>query len=253
MEYRDALRTAVILTALACILVVCATGCGSFAYVGTDTCLKCHNGKYAMDRMEFLESRHEPIGCETCHGPGLLHVRLGGRRGLFINGAPDTASLCVRCHETETQEFNLSGHAVAGVLGCLDCHDPHGRQVTVRPASDNQLCLQCHAYTGFGTVSDIVAHTWHDYDPVDKGTSRCVTCHMTPTDRLNQDGTRTHSLIPVRPIESNLAGVTPAPPNSCAGIIGCHDGSVSTAPIFDVDDPRTNEWLQTLYDFRYGS
>jgi hypothetical protein len=53
-------------------------------------------------------------------------------------------------------------------------------------------------------------------------------------------------------VESNLAGITPAPPNSCAGITGCHDGTVSTAPVYNVDNPADNDQLQIIFDARYG-
>ena len=37
------------------------------------------------------------IGCETCHGPGSLHVKAGGGAGTIINPrkSPDT---CFQCH-----------------------------------------------------------------------------------------------------------------------------------------------------------
>ncbi len=246
------LSVSVLIAAMA-VLSFCISGCMPSVYVGTDVCLNCHNGTLATDKHEFLQSRHEPVGCESCHGPGALHTRVGGRYGLFINGANDVGALCVRCHQTETEEFNESAHARAGVLDCLGCHDPHASTTTIRSFTDNQLCLQCHAYREFETIEQITDHTWHSYDPQGSGASRCVLCHMPPTDRINQAGSRSHSLIPTPPIASNLAETIPAPPNSCAGVIGCHDGAVPTVPVFDVDDPQTNEWLQLLYDSRYGS
>ncbi|MEQ1842771.1 MAG: hypothetical protein ABL994_20415, partial [Verrucomicrobiales bacterium] len=52
--------------------------------VGTATCLACHDGRSASDHREFRDSPHNTISCESCHGPGLTHVREGGRFGLFI-------------------------------------------------------------------------------------------------------------------------------------------------------------------------
>jgi predicted CXXCH cytochrome family protein len=229
-------------------------GCEGPGYVGTDTCLTCHNGNTAVDKREFLESSHVSLekGCEECHGPGARHVRNGGRYGLFI-GKPDMDT-CARCHKDEVNGFKDSVHARQDVLDCFDCHDPHSRQETVRSFTDNQLCLECHAYQGFGTQAQIEAHTFHSYDPTGTGASRCVLCHMVPGQRADQNaGLHFHSMVPVKPIESNLAGTIPAPPNSCAGITGCHDGTVPTAPKFNVDNPVDNNLLQTVFDARYGS
>lgn len=233
--------------------VILATGCQELGYVGTETCLACHNGELAKDRTAFLESQHVDVGCEACHGPGALHVRNGGRYGLLIDSAEgDGESLCKKCHEEKVAEFQESGHAMKGVLGCLDCHDPHSGDETVRTFEDNQLCLQCHTYSGFETEEAVSAHTFHTYDPEGTGASRCVACHMVPTDRVDQENTHNHSLVPVPPEASNLSEIVPVPPNSCSGIIGCHDGSISTVPNFDVDDPATNDFLQNIYDARYG-
>lgn len=244
------------LLGLSVVLVLGAAGCKplGLGYVGTDTCLACHNGKQAPDKREFIGGFHEALGCEECHGPGALHVRNGGRYALFVGDGGDTEALCEKCHPQTVADFRKSAHAQAGVLGCLECHDPHARQTTKRTYTDNQLCLQCHAYQGLGTEAAVREHTYHQYDPAGSGQSRCTLCHMVPEGRTNQDGgSHNHSLMPVRPIESNLAGTVPAPPNSCAGITGCHDGSIITSPVFDVDNPDTNERLQILYDTRYGS
>jgi hypothetical protein len=179
-------------------------------------------------------------------------VRNGGRYGLFINDAEDAEAICNQCHPRQVTEFKLSVHAQKGVLGCVECHDPHIVASTSRPFLDNHLCLQCHARLEFPTEADVTAHSFHDYDPAGTGQSRCTACHMVPGQRANQDqGPHQHSLIPVPPIRSNDTP-PPALPNTCAGITGCHDGSVITAPVFNVDDPNINVLLQTLYDARYG-
>ncbi len=242
------------LCCFAAVVAVGLAGCPSPGYVGTDTCLTCHNGKIAVDRRDYLESPHAFLekGCEECHGPGALHVRNGGRYGLFIGEAGE--EVCKKCHPAEVSGFKDSVHAKQGILGCFDCHDPHSKLKTVRTFTDNQLCLQCHAYQGFATPADIEAHTFHPYDPTGTGASRCVLCHMVPGQRADQDaGLHLHSMVPVKPVESNLAGITPAPPNSCAGVTGCHDGTEPSAPVYNVDTPADNNQLQIIFDARYGS
>ncbi|GMW03596.1 MAG: hypothetical protein AMXMBFR84_47300 [Candidatus Hydrogenedentota bacterium] len=75
---------------------------------------------------------------------------------------------------------------------------------------------------------------------------------MVPQTRTNQeDGPHNHTFLAVPPgatVDAVNSGVTPAPPNSCAGVAGCHDGTVLTAPIFDVDNTSQMEFLQLLYE-----
>jgi len=235
----------------------CPDGPGT---VGTSVCLRCHDGRLAPDRSGFVMSAHLGIGCETCHGPGLMHVRNGGRGGLFIRALEndgDVYALCRKCHEAETKGHMESGHGASGAVACKDCHDVHGGDRTVARYTDNSLCLECHGPYGFATDAEVRAHTHHSVDPAGTGASRCAACHMVPLERLNPfDGPHSHTMRPVPPIASNVAaeeGVTPTPANSCSGIAGCHDGGVATAPVFDVELREHNELLQILYDTRYGT
>lgn len=94
-------------------------------------------------------------------------------------------------------------------------------------------------------------HTSHPVDPVDTGASGCTSCHMVPLSRTNQaNAEHDHTLMTVPPSFSAAAaiGMIPIPLNSCAGITGCHDGTVNSAPEFNVDDPQQMEFLQTLYE-----
>lgn len=288
--------------------------------VGTATCLACHDGRSASDHQEFRDSPHNTISCETCHGPGLTHVREGGRFGLFIhnpgdlpfekrheaciechdeadqpggsvvdgflasahftgNGATCTdchnvhnrgamaisaesparfgnenfAELCGRCHEDAVAQFTLSGHAQQDVATCASCHDMHGGTMFAASPEDNRLCLQCHQSfaLGFETDEDVALHTGHPVDPAGSGASRCTGCHLPPMEAGGASG-HDHTLFTIPPIASNEAveqGVQPAPPNSCAGVTGCHDADVpGSGPAYDENDLDSNEELQSLYE-----
>ena len=289
--------------------------------VGTATCMACHDGRSATDHREFLDSPHQAISCESCHGPGLNHVRNGGRLGLFIDnpgrlpfekrheactqchaqsdspggnivqgflatahfsghGATCTdchdvhkrggmtissdlppsrfrsenfATLCGRCHEGPVAEFAQSAHAQKDVATCASCHDMHrGTMFTASP-EDNRLCLQCHQSfaLGFETNEDVTFHTGHPVDPAGSGASRCTGCHMPPLEAGGTSG-YDHTLYTIPPIASNEAvaqGVSPAPPNSCAGVTGCHDANVAgSGPAYDETDLNSNRDLQALYE-----
>lgn len=231
-------------------------------YVGTSTCLGCHNGFSAPDVNEYVDSVHfaQGVGCEDCHGPGAAHVRLGGRGGFAIVNPEEGAyaasyGACAACHADTVGQFLRSGHAKEQVLTCYDCHTLHRENAWYLPYEDNRICLSCHGQTDFPDDAAIVAHTFHKNQP-SEGASLCVGCHMTPLQREDQEnGHFDHSLIPREPIFSNLAmeaGVSPAPANTCGGINGCHDGSNEEAPFFDIDNPLVNTVLQRQYEQRYG-
>jgi len=244
------------LAAMGCILIAMLAGCPSTdGAVGKEVCLACHNGQSAPDKSKFLLSAHAGLQCELCHGPGFAHVRSGGRLGLFVNGEfPDTEqrALCGQCHATQVAGFAQSAHATESYLRCSTCHDVHAPEETVAPFVDNTLCLNCHAPYGFETDAAVRAHTRHPNTPAENGASRCTGCHMPPLVRVNQAaGPHEHSMTPIPPAASNAAieaGVTPVPPNSCSGIAGCHDGTVPTAPVFDVENPAHNNLLQVLFE-----
>ncbi|MBI4559505.1 MAG: hypothetical protein HY706_18105 [Candidatus Hydrogenedentes bacterium] len=235
--------------------------CQNLPPIKASVCLSCHDGRSAPNQLGFLVSAHRSIECEVCHGSGYLHVRNGGRGGLFITNPaklsfPETYATCNTCHADTVVGFLASHHAVEQVVTCADCHDVHQPGGMQANPTDNTLCLQCHAELGFDSDAAISTHTFHPVDPAGTGASRCTACHLPPLQREDQaDGPHDHTLLTIPPIRSNeaaAAGVTPIPPNSCSGITGCHDGTVPEAPVFDVDNLALNEILQSIYDARYG-
>ncbi len=244
---------------------LCLSGCDEArpGEIGTLACLGCHNGSPALDRTGFLESAHASAGvsCEDCHGPGLAHVRYGGAPGLFINNPAkgdfsNSYQSCTRCHANTVGQFLTSTHARLQVAACYTCHTFHRAEPLAASATDNSLCLSCHEALGFESGAAIAAHTFHGVDPEATGASRCTACHMPPLRRENQEsGYHGHDWVVREPIFPNLAadaGIDPVPPSSCAGIAGCHDGSVVSAPLFNVDNLQQNEALQSIFELRYG-
>ena len=126
-------------------------------YVGTETCAACHT----KQEKEFRHSSHARIaipgdvgvaqGCETCHGPGSLHVEAGGGRGVggIINPRKDP-STCFECHLDKRAEFRLPYHhpVMEGKMSCADCHNAHAPDVRPWSATSvegiNQACFKCH-------------------------------------------------------------------------------------------------------------
>ena len=128
-------------------------------FVGNKTCAECHTN-YTRS---FHSSPHARInissssakvpggiGCESCHGPGSLHVNAGGGRRLIVNPRKDS-SACFGCHTEQHAEFNLPQRhpVIEGKMTCVQCHDPHGADIFKRAggmafARENETCAQCH-------------------------------------------------------------------------------------------------------------
>lgn len=111
--------------------------------VGAGKCLECHP---LRDRL-LQQSHHAHLastddkGCETCHGPGSLHVETGGLARLIAR--PDTAgdgvATCRSCHEhVDPVDFHWKGKRkplLSAGLTCTSCHTVHAAKPDVGAAS----------------------------------------------------------------------------------------------------------------------
>lgn len=160
----------------------CPTGESSVGRVGTPTCLACHDGRSAPDKREFTLGLHASIACEDCHGPGLAHVRAGGRAGLFIQDPGRspfgiTPDLCSKCHEEQVAGHEMTGHFGSESASCTTCHDVHKRGAMPFSTANNapldnagfaKLCGQCHVEQTEQFLSS--AHATSNV-------ATCATCH----------------------------------------------------------------------------
>src|SRR5438045_5474381 len=98
--------------ALAVILLSCSTtnrtllappSIPGAEFVGSESCETCHetitrNFRTATHaRLKAQGENAKSMGCESCHGPGSLHVQSGGAARTIINPkrSPET---CFQCH-----------------------------------------------------------------------------------------------------------------------------------------------------------
>ena len=146
-------------------------------YVGSEECATCHEKEVE----EYSRSTHSRLeiagdakvqGCETCHGPGSLHVDAGGGKGVHIVNPGKDPETCFQCHSDKKMEFNLPHHhpVLEGKMSCTDCHSPHGEEVKPWSATSlkdiNEACFKCHKEQRGPFV-------W-EHEAVREG---CTTCH----------------------------------------------------------------------------
>jgi len=124
--------------------------------VGTETCALCHEGVVerfrSTDHGRYSGSMEEGeiLGCESCHGPGSLHMEAGGGVGQYIINPARNPEPCFACHLSVKVTFNLEVHHPVREqrMNCVDCHDPHGKDIYkakgMRVGRENEVCMQCH-------------------------------------------------------------------------------------------------------------
>ena len=157
-------------------------------YVGTDTCASCHDKEYK----EYKLSTHYRIfvkddttgaeGCETCHGPGSIHVDNGGGIGVGIINPKKDPEICFTCHIDKKMQFRLPYHhpVLEGKMSCTDCHDAHG--IDVRPWNAtseqdmNEVCFKCH--------TDKRGPYIFPHDALKEGCTSCHQVHGSVNDKM---------------------------------------------------------------------
>ena len=153
---------------------------GTAQYVGIDVCKTCHEELYQKNfehTQHFKTTLEDGHGCESCHGPGSLHVEGGGDVSKIISfktlSKNEANGRCLSCHGTkhEQRHFSASSHNNNDV-GCIDCHSPHhakeSEHLLARAQPD--LCYGCHT----SAKSDF-AKAYHHR--VNEGLVQCSDCH----------------------------------------------------------------------------
>ena len=150
-------------------------------FVGADTCTACHDTMEAQlagtPHGSAAFGRLAPHGCETCHGPGSLHVDDPDDPALHprADKLPVAAQveICRSCHVGRSQ-FHWEGsvHSQRG-LSCMTCHSVHAPKsadAQLKTASASEQCATCH--------QQVRAETWkNSHHPVREGEISCADCH----------------------------------------------------------------------------
>ncbi len=126
--------------------------------VGPDFCADCHEDEHRY----FNLSEHASVAvvttdedaeqgqaeaCETCHGPGSLHVEGMGDKSKIIRASAKT---CFNCHLDIKGKFMLQHHhpVPEGLMSCSNCHSLHGKDVRATGGesllTQDEKCFGCH-------------------------------------------------------------------------------------------------------------
>ncbi|HLA83017.1 MAG TPA: cytochrome c3 family protein, partial [Thermoleophilia bacterium] len=128
------------------------------------------------------QTAEERKNCESCHGPGSLHVDAAGEAVetiiTFRKGAEpvevQNAKCMGACHTKDVKQmFWESGVHEARGVACIDCHSTHNPQtakaILTRP-SVTETCNACHV--------EMKRHLYErSTHPVKEGKMSCTSCH----------------------------------------------------------------------------
>lgn len=171
-------------------------------------CAGCHTVSELGNALEVAggynlvaDSTYHNVQCESCHGPGLLHlesVAAGAVVRPFASIAVDTVGTngCAGCHEGThhpfVEQWTESKHGYAGEAyieeggraGCQDCHE--GRKAIENKFGETADFVEKAAATNYQPIVCATCHDPHDATntgqtrrPIDVPTREnlCVSCH----------------------------------------------------------------------------
>jgi DmsE family decaheme c-type cytochrome len=152
-------------------------------YVGTDTCIACHDA----EGMEFPQSAHGKAadphtpaavhGCESCHGAGSAHIEdptVPNSIRRFAKLTPrDVSDTCLTCHTRGHQALWKGSIHDARDLSCTTCHSihyPKSDKSLLRTVTITQTCVTCHS-------TQVAKEQRLNHMPVREGKMTCMSCH----------------------------------------------------------------------------
>jgi DmsE family decaheme c-type cytochrome len=170
-------------------------------YVGSDICISCHDDQNRRMKNTVMgkafakpHTADEKLGCESCHGPGRVHVEAGGSKETIPirygkdtrNSVEEQNQSCVQCHKRGNRMFWAGSPHESRGMRCVDCHNVKqqlsrsmaGEAFLTEPLKDTgglvkpetELCLQCHQMRRAQLQRS-------SHMPFREGKVTCTSCH----------------------------------------------------------------------------
>jgi DmsE family decaheme c-type cytochrome len=149
--------------------------------MGADVCADCHLDKVKTMQVSphgIAADARSPFGrdgCETCHGPGMLHFETEGNciismTGRYGESVEQRNGICLQCHQGGNRiHWAASIHQAEG-LACVSCHSIHSRNDVIHRTTQNEVCFKCH--------KDIRSQTFRaSSHPLRESKLVCSDCH----------------------------------------------------------------------------
>ena len=219
-------------------------------------CVACHTTGFdkrydaAADRFDS-QWREVNVSCQSCHGPGSLHVASPQQRGQLadLKTSQKQVEVCAACHSRRSELtampvpgqphldhylpsllreglYHADGQQLDEVfvvgsfrqskmyrmgVSCTNCHDPHSAKPKL---PGNALCLQCHqtpANPAFPSAAGSYNTPQHHHHAAGTPGAQCTACHMPAKNYMIVQPRPDHSMRIPRPDLS----VSLSTPNAC--------------------------------------
>jgi hypothetical protein len=180
----------------------------------------------------FVEAYPEVAGmaniqCESCHGPGYLHVFEGSRRDSMISRELDYG-VCAQCHAEDPyhvfpQQWEVGTHG-----------DKVSRAFEYPTGEGHEDCVRCHSGAGY---IDYIAGEPAEDQRLDALPIECASCHD-PHSAENPYQLRSYGSV-VLP-EGEFTGMGPA-----ATCMNCHNVRRDGGALGQVEFAMAGEGLET--------
>jgi len=154
--------------------------------VGSDTCATCHP-EVTKDFQHAFHAQ-QGIDCESCHGPGSLHVEGGGDISKIISfshrPAPAANGVCLSCHAQNAQIRNwIAGSHAANKVRCTDCHQTH--VYSAKGESNSPAGIDLISQGRVTSVENLVPETKPIIQPPWQANDACLRCHQTQRGQMS--------------------------------------------------------------------